>query len=315
MVPARLQIAAVLLALAGASHGAGGVSGGDILKARMGARPVALGEAYTALGDDLASLLYNPAGIASLPGPSVSFSHFNAIAQITYENFAYAHPLFFGTLGLDFVLRNQPDINNPLATDNPVSVYDLVLGLSYAQKTSYFLDNLPETLRKSTFGLNVKWVRSHLARYDADSVAVDVGTRTDLGDDIILGIAVLNLGPPLRFIQASDPLPASINAGLSRKTELFSGNILNAAADFEYGLYSDSRLHFGLEDWLGKGLALRVGYMLEQANNTGGLTAGLSLHLDQETLIFGLDYAFRPAYYNGFNSFDVQNLFSLSLGF
>ena len=136
---ARIQIAFLALAaFAGASQAraAAGVTGADILKARLGARPEAMGEAYTALGDDLASISYNPAGIRGLPGPSVSFSHFNAIAQITYENFVYAHPFDFGTLGLNFVLRNQPDINTPLATDNPVSAYDLVLGLSYAQKPS-----------------------------------------------------------------------------------------------------------------------------------------------------------------------------------
>lgn len=319
MESARIQLRAFLasafMVTAAAAWGAAGLTGGDILKSRLGARPVAMGEAYTALGDDIASVLYNPAGLASLKGPSVSFSHFNAFAQVTYENFSYAHPLGFGTMGLNFVLRNQPDINNPLATDNPVSAYDLVLGLSYAQRPAYFIDDLPESVRNSTLGLSVKWVRSHLGRYDADSMAFDFGGRVDLGDKLFLGVSALNFGPPLRFIQASDPLPASINLGVSKSLELFSGNNLNAAVDFEYPMLGDSRLHFGVEDWLGKSLALRVGYLLEQANYTGGMTAGISLRLDQETLMFGLDYAFRPVYYSGFDSFEAQNLFSLSLGF
>jgi hypothetical protein len=274
-----------------------------------------MGEAYTALGDDLASSFYNPSGLGALKGPAVSFSHFNAIAQISYEHLAYAHPAFFGTLGLNFLLRNQPDIDNPLAVDNPVSAYDLVLGLSYAQKPSYFYDQLPEIFHQSTAGLSVKWVRSHLGRHDADTVAIDVGTRTDLGEGLMLGFAVLNMGPPMRFIQASDPLPASFNVGIAKGIELFQGNRLNAAVDYEYPLYGDSRLHFGLEDWLGGGLALRMGYLLEASNNTGGLTAGLSLRLDQDTLVFSIDYALRPAYYRGFDSFDLQNLFGLNLGF
>jgi hypothetical protein len=303
------------LGAASACHGVAGVTGADILTARLGARPEAMGEAYTALGDDLASAPYNPAGLGGLTGPSVNFSHYNAIAQVSYENFAYAQPLSFGTFGLNFDLRNQPDIDNLLATDNPVSVYDLVLDLSYAQKPSYFLDGLPELLRQTTVGVSLKWVRSHLDTYDADSGAVDVGTRTDLGDGITLGLAALNFGPPIRFIEVSDPLPSSLNVGVSKKIELFAHNVLNVDVDLEYPIYSDSRLHFGAEDWLGKSLALRAGYILGNTNSTDGFSAGLSLHLDQETLIFSIDYAFKPAYYSGFNSFDVQNLFSLSLGF
>jgi hypothetical protein len=311
----RRSLLAAALGAAGACHAVAGFTGADILQSRLGARPLAMGEAYTALGDDLAAMLYNPAGIASLPGPSVSFSHFSAIDQIDYENLAYAQPLSFGSLGLDVVYRGQPDIQNPLATDNPVSAYDVVVAASYAQKPSYFLPDLPELLRKTTLGVNLKWVRSHLGQYDADSFALDLGSRTDLGEGVTLGISALNFGPPIRFIQASDPLPETLNVGVAKRLELGKSNVLNSSVDFEYPLYSDSSLHFGLEDWLGKSLALRVGYSLEQANNTGGLTGGISLRLDQETLLFGIDYAYVPVYYDGFNSFDAQNLFSLSLGF
>jgi hypothetical protein len=317
MVHARLQIAAFAAAFAAASPAwsVGGVSGADILKARLGARPLAMGETYAALGDDLASSLYNPSGLANISGPSLGFDYLNAIDQISYSQLAYAHPLFFGTLGLNLILRNQPDISNTLATDNPVSAYDVVLNVDYGQKTSYFLQDLPELLKHSSVGANLKWVRSHLASYDADSFALDLGARSEIGEGLILGVAALNLGPAIHFINVSDPLPATLLGGVSKSLELFKGNILNAGVDFEYPIYSDSRLHFGLEDWLGKGLALRAGYILESANNTGGLTAGMALRLDQETLLFELDYAWRPVYYDGFNSFDSQHLFSISLGF
>jgi hypothetical protein len=317
MEASRIQLAAfaILLGAASSSQAVAGFAGADILESRLGARPEALGEAYTALGDDLAAVLYNPAGLAGITGPSLSFSHFAAIEQITYEDLAYGQPLAFGTVGLDFVLRDEPDINNPLATDNPVSANDIVLAGTYAQKPSYFFDNLPELLMDTTLGVNVKWVRSQLGQFTANDVAFDVGSRTDLGDGLMFGLAALNFGPPISFIQASDPLPESFNVGVSKHLELGRGNVLNTSVDFQYPLYSDSTLHMGLEDWIGKALALRVGYSLAQSNDATGLTAGLSLRLDQESLHFGLDYAYAPVYYEGFNSFDIQNLFSLNLGF
>ena len=318
MVLARIQLTAeciALLALASTGHAAGGVTGADILRSRLGARPMGMGEAYVALGDDLASTLYNPAGLTALRGPSLGFTHVNSIAGIAYEDFTYGHPLFFGTLATDLVLRSIPDINNKLATDTPVGAYDLVWDFSYAFKPAFYFADLPERLRNSSFGISVKWVRSHLGRFDADSVAFDLGGRLDLGDDITLGVSSLNLGPPIRFIATADPLPAALNIGLSKRLQLFESNTLNAAVDLEYPLIGDTRLHFGLEDWLGKGLGLRVGYIMAGLNDTGGLSAGFTLRLDQETLLFSLDYAFHPVYYDGFNSFESQHLFAMNLGF
>jgi hypothetical protein len=315
--PLALLALAGLFALAPLPLGAAaGVTGAEILKAKLGPRAVGLGEAYTALGDDLGAALYNPAGLQAIKGPSIGFTHLNGVAQTTYEHFASAHPLFFGSLGATILLRNMPDIDNPLAQDNPVGAYDLVMGLSYAQKLGYYLPDLGEMGRGTAAGFQLKWVRSHLGKYDADSYAIDFGTRTDLGDGLMLGLAGRNFGPPMRFIQASDPLPATLAVGVARGFELLEGNRLNLAADYDYPIEGDSRLHFGAEDWLGKGLALRLGYILDSTpDGTGGLTAGMSVKLDQDELLFSLDYAFRPLYYQGFNSFESQHLFALGLVF
>ena len=320
MAVARLQVGALaaLLALLAATPclAGGGATGGDVLEARLGARPLGMGGAYSALGDDLAVALYNPAGLSLIKGPSLSFLHDAAIAQVSYEDFAYAHPLSFGTLGADLVVRNEPDINNPLAQDNPVSAYDVVFTLSYAQKPSYFLQDLPETFRDLALGLNFKYLDSHLAKYDAAAVAFDIGARYPLPDQsLTFGLSALNLGTPLKFISVADPLPAELLGGVARCFDLGSSNVFNVAADVEYPFQGDTQIHVGGEDWIGKSLALRVGYVLEANSDLGGLSAGLTLRLDQDTLVFTFDYAFEPVYYDSFNSFEPQHLISMSLGF
>ncbi len=315
MVHPRLQLTIALWALAGFCEAAAGVTGGDVLKARMGARSAALGEAYTALGDDLGAAGYNPAGLIGIKGPSLAFMHWSAIAQVSYENFGYAHPLKFGTLAASVLLRNQPDIKNPLAPDNPVSAYDVVVALSYAQRPSYFLDNLPEGLRKLNAGISLKYLRSHLARFDAETVAADIGLNAPLEEGLSAGLSLLNLGPPLKFISTADPLPTALLGGVAKRLEIGKESSLTALADIEYPFQGDVRIHTGAEAWLGKGLALRLGYTIESADNLGGLSAGFALRLDQESLAFSFDYAWRPSYYAGFNSFDPQHLFAMNLGF
>jgi hypothetical protein len=54
---------------------------------------------------------------------------------------------------------------------------------------------------------------------------------------------------------------------------------------------------------------------LDTEQSLGGLSGGFGLRLDQEGLLFQFDYAFRPFYYDGFNSFEAQHLFQMSLGF
>jgi hypothetical protein len=295
---------------------AGGTSGGDALLMRLGARAMGMGGAYSALGDDPGVMLYNPAGLSALRGPTFSFLHFSAIAQVSDDNFAYAQPLSFGTLGANLVVRSQPDINNPLAQDNPVSAYDVAFTLSYAQKLAYFFDDIPENLRGASFGINPKYLRSHLGRYDADAYAVDLGARYPFDESTTLALSALNLGSQVKFISVSDPLPAELMGGVARRFEPFKGNIFNVAADLEYPFQGDIRIHAGLEDWLGKSLALRAGYVVAQSNDlNGGISAGLSVKLDQDTLVFIFDYAFQPVYYDGFSSFEPQHLISMTLGF
>ncbi len=321
MVHAGVQIAvkrlaaALMLLAAPAAHGAG-VTGADMLKARMGVRAVALGEAYSALGDDLGSALYNPAGLSQLKGPAASFLHWNSVASVSYEQFAYAQPFKFGTLGLGVGLRNQPDINNRLATDAPVSAFDVMLALSYAQKLSYYSDSLSERLREASLGVNLKYLRSHLGRFDADAYAADLGARLPLEEGLSAGLSLLNLGPPMKFISSADPLPAIAMGGLAKKFDWGNPSVTNLSVDLEYPLVEGNiRLHFGAEQWLGKGLALRGGYILEPEGSLSGATGGLAVKLDQQDLMFGFDYAFRPFYYQGFSSFEAQHLFSMNLGF
>jgi hypothetical protein len=304
-----------LLCVISAGLRANGVTGADVLKSHPSARAAAMGDAYTGLGDDLGALSFNPAGLMAIKGPSLDFLHHSGIATVSTEHVAYAHPLEALTLGGSLLYRSQADIANPLAIDAPVTAFDLALSVAVASRPSRWLKNLPGFLEAADAGVSLKYLRSHLGRFDADAVAADVGLRAPIGEGLTAGFSVVNLGPPIKFIDVGDPLPGAFLLGVTRAFQLLSDNRLLLSADAEAPFYSAFRGHFGLEDWLGKAFALRVGYLMDTAQSLGGMSGGFGLKLDQEGLLFEFDYAFRPFYYEGFNSMEGQHLFEMSLGF
>jgi len=129
------------------------------------------------------------------------------------------------------------------------------------------------------------------------------------------GLAYVNAGAPLKYIDQADPLPAALIVGVARGLALSKANLLNVTADAEFPAQGDSKVRAGLEDRILDTLALRVGYTLGGAGSLEGLTAGMGLMLDQDPLLFRFDYAFKPLYYSGFSSMEAQHLLSIGIGF
>lgn len=66
----------------------------------IGARPSGIGEAFTAVSDDINAIQYNPAGIANLKRQEISLMHIEWIQELRYEVITYGLPIEdFGTIG------------------------------------------------------------------------------------------------------------------------------------------------------------------------------------------------------------------------
>jgi hypothetical protein len=170
-------------------------------------------------------------------------------------------------------------------------------------------------LQNAEGGFAVKYVQSHLGEYDAYTGALDLGVHVPLDEGVLLGISLLNLGPAVKFISYADPLPATALLGLSRAFDPLWNNQINLAADLDYPFQDETRMHFGIEDWINKSIALRVGYLIDAAQSLNGMTFGFGAQLVQDGLTFHLDYALMPYYYSGFGSTENQQQFEISLTF
>jgi hypothetical protein len=92
------------------SAGGPGSTSGAFLKLPTGARAIGMGESYTAAGDDVQSMTWNPAGLARMSSRQFTFMHAEWFQGIRYESIAYAQPFAnFFTVGggIDFLFSGS----------------------------------------------------------------------------------------------------------------------------------------------------------------------------------------------------------------
>ncbi len=80
-------------------------TGADMLNMQGNPRAIGIGEAYTAIADDIGALDYNPAGLGTMRWPQLRFwSGWEYVGlNIIRANCAYAHPIpYIGTLATSF---------------------------------------------------------------------------------------------------------------------------------------------------------------------------------------------------------------------
>lgn len=172
-----------------------GTAGLQFLKIGVDARAIGMGEAYTAVTDDISSVYWNPAGLALKSQSQVLVAHTEWLADIRYEYFAYSMPTDLGTfafsgsmLHMDYMDVTDEEHFGP--TGEEFTSYDMSAGISYAnQFTEAF-----------SFGATVKFLREHLDEYNVNGYSVDLGTLYNTGwHNITVGMSLRNFGPNMQY--------------------------------------------------------------------------------------------------------------------
>jgi len=145
----------------------------DFLTYEMGARSVGMGKTFVAVADDGQTAFYNIAGGAFFDETSV-YSSYQNISNTDQKviNFTFFYPMknsIGGVFGLNFLYF---DYGTSQTTNvfgeviNEFRIYETSIGLSYSR----------EILKNLGFGLNLKYIYSHLfTDYTASDIAVDLG--------------------------------------------------------------------------------------------------------------------------------------------
>ena len=149
-----------------------GISAFQFLKIGVGARGVAMGEAFVAVTDDASSLFWNPAGLVQKMEDQVFVAHTEYVADIRHEYLgAMYHLTEADAVGISLTSLHMQDMEittetQPLGTGRYFGFGDVGIGVSYARKmTDQF-----------SFGATVRYVEETLDMLKMRSVMVDLGT-------------------------------------------------------------------------------------------------------------------------------------------
>jgi hypothetical protein len=278
----------------------GGRDAFDFLNLSPISRAVGVGEAYSALGDDVGSVYYNPAGLASILTNEMNITYLSLYQQMNYEFIAFATPLQPAISSLGGVIAlsvgmlqpgNMSRTNDSGVTTGTFSSGDQVFTLAYAKDFSPTLH----------VGVSLKLLDQQIDTIQSSLFAVDAGLVViPPSQGLRIGLEIKNLGA-----QASGfNLPFILAGGLSyRQYELFSdqddgaitGDVSFPIQPIEDPVGAALGMEYNYK-WIGNRASIRVGYKF-QNNGLGGegITLGAGYGLDLTGAVLFLDYAFAPA--------------------
>lgn len=265
--------------------------GVDFLTNGVGSRATALGESYVALGEDIFSSYWNPAGLAKIKKAEFGFMHSVVPINILLEFVSFGYPLkkvgFFGLSGFFHIPESVPLTDNTGQVIGEVKWLNYVLTLSYARRI----------YKSFSFGLNLKMVEMR------ESDPIFGGTKGtayagDLGilyetpvKDLDFGFALLNYGNKLQMEGETkkDDLPRTVRMGLAYKLAFGKIGQLILSVDQNKVRGDRWRIGAGSEVNLLEIIFLRFGYY-DKRGNLYGTTYGVGFRLKN----YEFDYTNLP---------------------
>lgn len=182
-----------------AAAGGPGTPGATGLTIPAGARPSAMGGAFTGMADDLNALTWNPAGLGLMARPELSILHTDYLIDTRYEMVGYAQPLSgLGTLGAAVSLLDYGAL--PRQLEQPNGLPGALAGSTAARDifatAGWGGTLLPfQGLDRIKAGVNLKFTSQRLSQHAFDGFGVSGGALWDTPlEGLRLGTLVDNLG-------------------------------------------------------------------------------------------------------------------------
>lgn len=290
----------------------GGTSALPILNVDIGARPLGMGGAYTALSDDMFGVHYNPAGLGYVKNFEISAASHNGVLDTTIQYVGIAIPIpaktfsgeYTSALGISFLTSSNGDIDwYKLASDGSASVSgasrdagsDNIFALTYGDtiySDAYDAFSGFFTIRHFV-GATVKFITSTLPNSDGSDVsagvwAADIGYLVEAPEaNSRFGISLNNLGGKVKYIEEKDPLPRTLRAGAAYTHKgIFTGGFTLSFDVVHYMEDDINRLHTGVELALLPILKFRGGYRF--LGDAEGFSAGAGGNIFGLTVDFAM---------------------------
>jgi len=271
-----------------------GTAGGDFLKIVYGARPGAMGEAFTAIANDLNALQWNSAGLVQIKRKSFSATYAMWFEDINYGLISYGQPinkdkvigasLAYLQYGNMFKTSKLDNYGVPVI-DGSFGAADRLFTLGYAQ---YLKNSIFKNIPNLSVGTNINFIQREIDGKSAVSNAIDVGLLVKPTTKLSVGMSIQHIGSEIKFEKESDPIPLTARVGAAYSIINLSDRDLVLAMDINKSIDNKLRFVSGAEYHINKMFALRAGYRLNC--DTDWITAGAGFVFKN----MQIDYAYAP---------------------
>lgn len=277
----------LVLTMTSGAFATSGANTANFLKIGVGARGAAMGEAQTAVSEDVTASYWNPAALSQLRFQELSLMHYDLVENVRYQQANYGFPtenkgsFAFGINRLDY--GSIQGYDNAALPTGSLDASSLLLTAGWGKR---LWEETPLSV-----GASLKYLNSDLAGYSASAPMLDAGLHYSFDSGRLRGLklaaALRNFGSDVQYDQQGSDLPQQmiLGAGLSA----LGGNLI-LAADAIQTKNEDSRLALGLEYRVFEMLRLRVGYNGISDFVGNGITYGMGLNFR----LWNLDYAYVP---------------------
>lgn len=278
-----------------------GNTGLSFLKYGFGARNIAMGDAGTALSNDLTGLFYNPAKLALTDKSEVLFMHNQWIQDVSSEVIGAKTVLWGIPFAVGFNVTSIDGIEYREIPGEPITEFDANYFYGSLSTGFFVTDDI-------SVGTGVKYLYEGLLNDEASGFGFDFGVNYLLPYKGLSASAVVrNVGSMNALRNEETKLPAELRIGTAYTYSMEEAKFdFTGGAEFQKYLDTeDNHFNFGGEVLYNKLIAARAGY--QTGYESRGFTAGIGLMWGN----LKFDYAFLPFSYGLGNA----NLFSLQFKF
>jgi hypothetical protein len=301
-----------------------GTAGAQELLIPIGSRGTSMGGAVLATVSGVESMYWNPAGLASLEGTEVMFSHLPYFADININYIGLATKIEgFGTIGFGAKVVDIGEIEEtteerPDGTGRVFSPSLMVFNVSYAKVMT----------ANVSFGFSTMYVYEDIFDVQATGLAFDAGfVYEPRWNGLSLGLTIKNYGGemsfggigfdrpidqrPLRPVNAKFDLPSSINIGFGYDFVNEGDNFASVSGAFQSNNYSQDAWYGGFEYVYDEKYSLRGGYQYSDVDDyLYGLTFGGGIVIPFGEASLGFNYTWQDN-----EVFDANQFFTVTANF
>ncbi len=270
-----------------------GYHGAAFLRVNPAARQVAMGDANTALADDINSMRYNVGGLGNLRKIMLAANYHKWIEDTQQGSIALALPSKWGVFGFDFSYFNEGKITELDVAFQPTggSSYsnDFMLTFGYGVYVKILNNDFG-------FGGSLKLLRQNLVGLQSTDYAIDLGSQLRL-KNLSFGATIQNFGLTRpKFDGQAATLPETYRLGAAARLPIGEALKLNLAGDAAWTTHEKLRYYAGSEIILSDLIIVRGGYKIHKVEPSRW-SMGLGLNIPMEWLAGSqtrLDYAYSP---------------------